>query len=242
MDSSDESKADEPKARSAPSRSPGRSSSSASASPSATRAVPIEKVETLGQMARLAPDLERRLRKGDVRPRELCAVASALARSKYFDPNLFGNLAKELRRVFEKRQVGTEETLDAVCALAELNAYDADMFKAACEVLRPELSRLPDAKRQRLDSALKQVKHNPSDDFRHAMRTRGRTDNREACPMFWRGQCKWGPRCKLSHDADSFEGTIEDGKWRPPSESGGKSVGYKQSSDLFKSDRCGALW
>jgi len=236
MDSSDESQE-----RSAPSKG-SRRSKSASASPSAKRSVPLEKVETLSQMARLAPDLEKKLRRGDVRPRELCEVANALARSKYFDPNLFGSLAKELRRVFERRQLGAEETLAAVCALAELNAYDAEMFKAACEVLRPELSGLPDAKRQRLESALKQVKHCPSDDFRHAMKTRGRADTREACPMFWRGQCKWGPRCKLSHDTDSFEGTIEDGKWRPPSESGGRSVGYKQSADLFKADRCGALW
>jgi len=241
MDSSDESQA-----RSPPVKGSGRRSSSSraspSASPSAVRSVPLDKVETLSQMARLAPDLERRLRKGDVRPRELCEVANALARSKYFDPNLFASLAKELRRVFEKRQLGAEETLAAVCALAELNAYDAEMFKAACAVLRPELSALTDAKRQRLESALKQVRHVPNDDFQHAMKTRGRSDTREACPMFWRGQCKWGPRCKLSHDTDSFEGTIEDGKWRPPTQSGGKSVGYKQSADLFKADRCGALW
>eukprot|EP00439_Symbiodinium_sp_Y106_P084392 s1430_g25.t1 len=68
------------------------------------------------------------------------------------------------------------------------------------------------------------------------------SDRRQACPMFWRGQCKWGPKCKLSHDSSSFESTMDSGSWRPPSQSGGKSVGFKQSSDLFKADRCGALW
>jgi len=236
MDSSDESEA-----RSAPSRNSSRSVGSRT-SPSAGRSVPIEKVETLSEMARLAPALDRRLRKGEVRPRELCEVANALARSKYFDPSLFESLAKELRVVFERRKLGTEETLEAVCALAELNAYDIGMFKAACAVLQPDVVRLPDAKRQRLESALKRVKHDPGDEFTHAMKTRGRADTREACPMFWRGQCKWGPRCKLSHDSDAFEGTMQDGRWRPPTQSGGKSVGFKQSADLFKADRCGALW
>lgn len=60
--------------------------------------------------------------------------------------------------------------------------------------------------------------------------------------MFWRGQCKWGPKCKLSHDQDSFEVTMRDGNWKTPTQSGGKSVGFKQSADLFKEDRCGALW
>ncbi|CAE8603417.1 unnamed protein product, partial [Polarella glacialis] len=58
--------------------------------------VPIQEVETLGQMSRLAPDLERRLRKGDVRSRELCEIVAALVRSKFFDGGLFEKLADEL--------------------------------------------------------------------------------------------------------------------------------------------------
>lgn len=216
--------------------------SSKSASSSRTKTVPIEQVETLSQMARLAPGLQRQLKRGDVRPRELYEVARALARSKFFDADLFQDLAKEFRRVFKRRTLGTLEILDAVCSLAELNAYDLAMFEAACAALLPEIAGLPDANRQRLDAALKQVKHSPGEEFVRALKTSRRADTREACPMFWRGQCKWGPRCKLSHDLESFEGTMQDGKWRPPTQSGGKSVGYKQSADLFKADRCGALW
>lgn len=234
MDSSDESE----KAPASPASSHGSEGSASAGQP-----VPIEKVETLGQMARLAPDLEKRLKQGEVKPRELIEVVSALKRSKFFDGNLFQRLAKELRLALDKRRLGSSETLEAVCSLAELNAYDAGMFEAACDVLRPEVARLPEASRQRLDAALKQVNHRPGDSFLEALRVKSeKLDKREPCPLFFRGQCKWGPKCKLSHDDRSFEKAVQDGTWRPPSQSGGKSVGFKQSNDMFKADRCGALW
>jgi len=233
MDSSDDSEARSPSARGRPSRSESSSS---------RKAVPLEKVRTLGEMARLAPGLERKLQQRELRPRELCEVASALSRSKYFDAGLFDHLHKELRRAFRRKQLGTAETLGVLCSLAELNAYDAETFEAACAALGPAAGALSEADRQRLGAALKQVKHSPGEELAHALKARGRADTREACPMFWRGQCKWGSKCKLSHDSDAFEGTMQDGKWRPPTQSGGKSVGFKQSSDLFKADRCGALW
>lgn len=203
--------------------------------------MPIDKVETLAQMARLAPELERRLRKGDVRPRELCEVAAALARSKFFDGGLVESLAKEFCHVFKKRQLGASDVVSALCSLAELNAYNARMFEAGCELLCE--SNVADASKQRLEAALKQVNHDPGE-LLQKLRSRGsaRGDTREPCTLFWRGQCKWGPKCKLSHDAESFERNAEEGKWRPPTQSGNKSVGFKQSADLFKADRCGALW
>jgi len=216
--------------------------SSASTSPSQVRPVSIDKVETLSQMARLAPSLEKRLKRGDVRARELCEVAGALSRSKYFDAGLFECLASELRRVFKRKQLSVVDTLNAMCWLADLNAYDAAMFEAGCGVLVGELSGLQEADRKRLEAALKQVNHNPGEDFTRALRKSARADKREACPMFWRGQCKWGPKCKLSHDAANFEDSVQEGRWKPPSHSGGKSRGYMQSSDLYKEDKCGALW
>lgn len=203
--------------------------------------VPIDKVDTLAQMVRLAPSLEKRLRSGDVRSRELCDIAEALARSKFFDPGLFEPLAAELRRAFQRGRLGGTDVVHILLALADLNAYDATTFEAACEALRPDLGNVPEASRQRLETAFKKLSHNPGEEFFAALKI-CRRDRREACPMFWRGQCKWGPKCKLSHDQESFEATAKEGAWKPPSQSGGKSVGFQQSSDLFKADRCGALW
>jgi len=222
--------------------SDGGSEEKAAPSPPVERTVPLDQVETLGQMARIAPGLEKRLKDGDVRARELVEIPAALSRSKFFDPSLFSALAKELRRAFQKKRLRDDETLEAICSLAELNAYDADMFEAACELLRPGAATLPEASRQRLEAALKKVNHDPGSGLVDVTKASGPRDKREACAAFWRGQCKWGPKCKLSHDQESFDSTAKEGAWKPPSVSGGKSVGFKQSSDLFKDDRCGALW
>ncbi|CAJ1329662.1 unnamed protein product [Effrenium voratum] len=208
------------------------------------RPLRIEEAQSLGQMAKLAPHLQRRMERGEMRSKELCEVVAALLRSKFFDGGLFEVLAAELRRAFLRRSLGLDEIITTIAALADLNAYNQGVFEAACESIERELSRAPEVLKQKLDYTLKQVKHTPSDGFLRALRTSaaGGRDKREACPMFWRGQCKWGPKCKLSHDDSSFETTVDRGFWKPPSMSGGKSVGFKQSSDLFKADRCGALW
>jgi len=215
----------------------------ASRSASPARLVPMEDVQTLGEMSQHAPQLERRLEDRDLDARELVKVAAAIARSKFFDAGLMEKLADEVRHVCKKRQLNVADTISILCCYADLNAPAPEMFEAACKMLHPEVSGLAESDRQRLDAALKRVGHSVDDAFASALRKRGRdADRREACPMFWRGQCKWGPKCKLSHDPDAFEGSVKEGNWRPPSMSGGKSVGYKQSADLFKADRCGALW
>jgi len=221
-----------------------RAPSSPASSKSEERPVRLEEVQSLGQMARLAPGLQKKLKHGSLRSRELCEVVAALVRSKFFDGELFEVLAAELRRAFNRRSLSPAEVINTIAQLSEINAYNQRVFEAACDALEREVPRLPEALRVRLDSTLKQVKHEPPEAFvqvlRHTVGSGG--DRRQACPMFWRGQCKWGPKCKLSHDSNSFESTMDSGNWRPPSQSGGKSVGFKQSADLFKADRCGALW
>lgn len=214
-----------------------------SAASSGPKPVPIEEVETLGQMALLAPSLEKRLKNGELRTRELCAVTHALERSKYFDADLLTLLWKELKRIIKRRQLTPTEMVGIMCSLAGLNAYDSSMFEAACCAIGPEISLLSDADKSRLQVALKNVNHDPGEEFSQGLqKTQRKGDGRDPCPMFWRGQCKWGPKCKLSHDQQSFDTSAQEGNWKPPTVSGGKSVGYKQSSDLFKADRCGALW
>lgn len=241
MDSGDESDASKASKKSAASgKSAGSGKSAASSGP---KPVPIEEVETLGQMALLAPSLEKRLKSGEVRTRELCAVTHALERSKYFDADLLTLLWKELKRIIKRRQLTPTEIVSVMCSLSGLNAYDEAMFEAACSALAPEVSLLSEADKARLLAALKKVNHDPGEEVSEGLqKTQRKGDGRAPCPMFWRGQCKWGPKCKLSHDQDSFDSGAKEGVWKPPTQSGGKSVGYNQSSDLFKADRCGALW
>lgn len=244
MDSEEEDTAPKsPKKKSRRSRSRRSKRRRSERSCSEEKPVRVEEVQSLGQMAKLAPSLQKRLKRGDLRAKELCEVVAALVRSKFFDGDLFEILANELRRAFNRRSLGPSEIITTIAQLGDLNAYNQRVFEAACDALERELSRVPEALRQKLEGTLRRVKHTPSEDFQKALSQRsGASDRRAACPMFWRGQCKWGPKCKLSHDDNSFESTIDSGTWKPPSMSGGKSVGFKQSADLFKADRCGALW
>lgn len=243
MDSEEEDTAPKSPKKSSRRSERSRSKRRRSRSSSEEKPVRLEEVQSLGQMAKLAPSLQKRLKRGDLRAKELCEVVAALVRSKFFDGDLFEILANELRRAFNRRSLGPSEIITTIAQLGDLNAYNQRVFEAACDALGRELSRLPEALRQKLESTLRRVKHTPSEDFQKALSQRsGGSDRRAACPMFWRGQCKWGPKCKLSHDDNSFESTIDSGTWKPPSMSGGKSVGFKQSADLFKADRCGALW
>eukprot|EP00434_Breviolum_minutum_P000269 symbB.v1.2.000221.t1/scaffold4.1/size633627/3 len=228
----------EEEAESPPKATPKRTRSSSEEKP-----VRVEEVQSLGQMAKLAPKLQKRMKRGDLRSKELCEVVAALGRSKFFDGGLFEVLAIELRRAFNRRSLGPNDVITTIAQLGDLNAYNEGVFEAACDALEREMNRVPEALRQKLEVTLRRVNHVPSEQFRKALSQRsGGRDGRAACPMFWRGQCKWGPKCKLSHDDTSFESTVDSGKWKPPSMSGGKSVGFKQSADLFKDDRCGALW
>lgn len=230
MDSDDESDASKKSAKS-------------SASSSAGKPVPLNQVQSLGQMARQAPELEKRLKRGDLKPRELVEAVGALARSKFFDAGLFTPLHSELARACRKGNLGAADMLAALCDLAELNAYEKNVFEDACQALLSEIERFPESDRKRLEVALKRVKHDPGEQFFKSLRsTRASTDTRQPCPLFIRGQCKWGPKCKLSHDEVAFDRAADRGAWKPPSQSGGKSGGFKQSADLFKQDRCGALW
>eukprot|EP00811_Abedinium_folium_P007341 NODE_16773_length_978_cov_4.464160.p1 GENE.NODE_16773_length_978_cov_4.464160~~NODE_16773_length_978_cov_4.464160.p1 ORF type:complete len:194 (+),score=65.97 NODE_16773_length_978_cov_4.464160:1-582(+) len=193
-------------------------------------------------MTQLAPTLEHRLLEGAVGARELCDIAGALARSRYFDAKLFGLLVIELRKAIANKALTALSTVNVVCWLAELNAYDAGLFEAACSSLIVVLGTLPESERNRMEASLKSVNHEPSAEFKGGLKTKRPEDSRTTCPMFWRGQCKWGQRCKFSHEASAFETSVNCGAWRAPSQSGGRSRGYMQSADLYKGDKIGAMW
>lgn len=205
--------------------------------------VALEDVHTLSQMTRMAGSFEQRLKRREMNPRDLVELVRALSRSKYFDPSLFARLTDALRKAFGEKALRGPQVLDVLCRLSDLNAYNVGLFNDGCELLQPVLEQLPEVDRQRFEASLKQVKHSISEGLADSLKTKKlQGDTRAACPMFWRGQCKWGPKCKLSHDVNSFEGTAREGTWRPPSVSGGPSRGFKQSADMFTADKCGALW
>lgn len=186
-------------------------------SASSSKPVPMSKVQSLGEMARLAPDLKHRLRRGDVRPRELVEAAGALSRSKFFDADIFELLHPELERACRKGRLGKEEMHSALCDLAELNAYDKQLFEAACAALARDVERLSEAERHSLEAALKRVRHDPGQNFIASLRSTKAPGDRpkRVCQAFFRGQCRSGTTCTFSHDDRDFERACDKGTWRP---------------------------
>merc|ERR1719387_3068017 len=121
-------------------------------------------------MARQASQLEKRLKQGDLKPKELVEAAAALARSKFFDAGLLEPLHSELARACRKGHLGNADMLAAICDLADLNAYDKRLFQEACEALSSEVERSPEADRKRLEAALKKVNHDPGHRFLQSLR------------------------------------------------------------------------
>lgn len=184
---------------------------------SASKPIPMIQVQSLGEMARHAPDLKLRLKSGDVRPRELVQAAGALSRSKFFDADIFELLHPELERACRKARLGKEEISSALCDLAELNAYDKRFFEVACSTLSRDLEWLPLAERNRLEAALKRVKHDPGQNFIESLRSTKAPGARpkRVCQAFFRGQCREGEKCTFSHDDRDFERACDKGAWRP---------------------------
>lgn len=185
-------------------------------SASSSKPVAMSEVQSLGDMARQAPDLERRLKRGDVRPRELVEAAGAMARAKFFDAGIFELLHPELERACRKGRLGKEEMHSALCDLAELNAYDKRLFEVACSALARDVERLPEAERQRLEAALKRVRHDPGQNFIESLRSTKAPGDRPkgVCQAFFRGQCNFGNSCKMSHDDRVCDRAMEKGTWK----------------------------
>eukprot|EP00746_Dinoflagellata_sp_MGD_P005605 gnl/MRDRNA2_/MRDRNA2_110867_c0_seq1.p1 gnl/MRDRNA2_/MRDRNA2_110867_c0~~gnl/MRDRNA2_/MRDRNA2_110867_c0_seq1.p1 ORF type:complete len:366 (+),score=97.98 gnl/MRDRNA2_/MRDRNA2_110867_c0_seq1:199-1296(+) len=203
--------------------------------------VPLEKVETLSQMARIAPNICKKLKDDELRPKELSLVCVCAAKTKFFDGGLFECLYPAVRKACKKAKLGEEEVVEILCALSSLNAYNSRVFEALCATLAKSVASLDNQEKDRLKAALQAVNHNPGTDFVNELSSKkALNDGRALCLMFVRGQCKWGGRCKQSHDMAKME-RIDQEKWKGLNMDN-KSGGFKQSADLFKMDKRGALW
>lgn len=204
--------------------------------------VPLHEVESLSQMARLAPGLKAKLAKGELRSREMCTLVRVAAKTKFFDGELFEELFKELPDALRRKRLSTDETVEVICSLSGLNAYNARVFDEACASMQSSVASFSSVARERIRAALAAVRHDAGAAFMGELKGKKATDNRPLCELFVRGQCKMGPKCKLSHDEsdEKFEDAIK--SWKGIGGQDKRSQGFKQSSDLFKADRCGALW
>jgi len=179
----------------------------------------------LSSLAKAAPHIARQMDELDWKQIEI--LLQNCGNAKFFDGDLFDVLTK--RVLYDiKRNLKASRAVMPVQVLYDLNALNDDA-KSQCHAffLREKTD---------LDNGCMGILRRI---FGKEFSVAKEGSSAAVCPAFWRGQCKWGPRCNLSHEEGEFERTVKKGKWKKPQ---GESRGMQQSMDLNAADRIGRMW
>eukprot|EP00397_Hematodinium_sp_SG-2012_P066238 GEMP01098577.1.p1 GENE.GEMP01098577.1~~GEMP01098577.1.p1 ORF type:complete len:260 (+),score=43.64 GEMP01098577.1:42-821(+) len=192
-------------------------------------ATTVAQATSLGALAASSDRLAKNLDKLDWKDCEILIVNCG--NSKFFDGDLFEALTARFLKEL-KGGLRPSRAIVAFQVLHDLNALNARARVDIEEFFRRQKSDLDNG----ILASLKQVFGN---EFTPSASASSSGPPKAVCPAFWRGQCKWGSRCKQSHSEDQFESTMQSGRWKKPK---GESVGMQQSMSLSSADKTGALW
>jgi hypothetical protein len=242
--SSDEDDAEVSRSRRSRSRSPRRVHNKRSRSRSLQNVeaddgqpvVPFSEVSTMPQCIRAVNDLVSRVE--TVSHLELFDACIACKKIGCFDADFFTHVHKVMPSHIQNSMYSVDKVIVLLAVLNALNAVNYHVFEAALELLVKNADELID--RQTEIKGLFSRTH--ADDVRlvEILRTKRVAAPKKVCTMYFRGQCKWGPRCKFSHDQSSFDKMASQGRWQQLPAKG--SSGFQQSRNLQAPDRTGQLW
>lgn len=142
-------------------------------------------VSSFSEMVRMAPDLQRRVRR--MAAAELASVLTAAARVRFYDGPLLDSVTAELRRALNRhgisvKTISTGEMVKVLGSLAQLNAYDRELFGVAARHLSSvrACDHLDNAQRAQLLEAFRSVKHQGDEAFVEALSRRVKSERYEA--------------------------------------------------------------
>lgn len=190
----------------------------------------VRRADTFGSLAdaseRITKDADKLLWK------QLETVIINCGNAKYFDGELFekltGRFHREITGSSESKELSPERAVELYQVFLDLNA----LSRSAKEDSRRYFFE------RKKDLSIKYLEVLTEIFGADFLPVTAQSSNKVVCPAFWRGQCKWGSRCKFSHEEDKFETAADRGRWKPPS---GASVGMQQSMSM-RADKTGALW
>lgn len=146
---------------------------------------------------------------------------------------------KLLHGFITKKTYNVDQVLIILHALKALNASDKKTFDLGLDLLVEH--RMVLIPRQVEVKELFKQTHENDGRLKIILATKAAdTLRRKVCAMHFRGQCKWGSRCKYSHEQSMFDEQVESGRWNQLPTQG--SSGFLQSRDLQAADRTGQLW
>lgn len=150
-------------------------------------------VSSFSEMVRMAPELQRRAKRGSLPAKELAAVCAAAARVRFYDAELLAAVTSEVSRLLARRgsspALGVAEIVEVLAGLAQLNAYDQKLFSSAAAHLAAlgVSANLSSAQRKMLLEAFQSTKHQGDEAFIEALAEQRRSERyEEAKDALWR--------------------------------------------------------
>jgi len=166
--------------------------------------VPFRDIHTMSQCISAIDDLLTRISKASAG--ELLEACAACKRTGCFNATFF----IEFNRIVPDHIIGNQYSVDNIIVILDvlksLNVVDEHVFDVGLGVLwnrRTDLVHLRDEIKH-----LFALTHQGDSRLEDVLRTQAPVQRRKVCQSYFRGQCKWGSRCKYSHDQASFDESV----------------------------------
>lgn len=166
----------------------------------------LDAVQSFGRMMLLAPSLQKRLRSGSMPPADVTAACRALARTKFFDCDIFQDLYTCLQKLLSEDTLDGAQTHDAILCLKALNAYDREVFSSVARAFRAKTRAMDVGMRQSWLEVFKGFAHAADADFLQLLEVPPLVPTNPSfrkirCFHHSRGTCVLEALCTFSHDS-----------------------------------------
>lgn len=165
----------------------------------------LDSVQSFGRMMLLVPELQKRLRSGDLSGLEMAAACRAIGRTKFFDGDLLEVLYPTLQQMLRHGKIDLQHVQDVVSCLWTINAYDKGVFCALAACSRSVVGKLSRDTREQFFSICKAFRHEEDQDFLQMLETppleiTSLGYKKLRCKHFAAGGCLLANGCTFAHD------------------------------------------
>jgi len=181
----------------------------------------LDCAQSFGRMVLMAPSLQKWLL-SERSPADVVAVCKALARTKFFDGDIIGELQSVVKILVCREKLDFNQTNEVICCFRLLNAYDRGVFAAIAKSFKPKIRLIELGIRKTWLEVFQHFEHKGADDFLQMLEVppllpNSSTYKKIRCLHEERGNCVLGASCTYSHDSRApyslAEGVNEDW-WR----------------------------
>lgn len=164
----------------------------------------LDNIQSFGRMILLQPSLQKWLR-AERSPGDVVAVCRALARTKFFDGDMFSDIYSAIQKLLRLDKFDVSQATEAIMSFRVLNAYDRSVFSAIARTFRPKVRSIEPLVRKDWLEIFQSFSHKGEDDFLQMLEALPILPNtpgyrRIRCPHHAKGSCVLDSSCTYSHD------------------------------------------